>query len=253
MAKTKKQTFEENISIPLGYTLKEITTITDPFTAFDDILAGDKQFDYTCAELISNENKVKLTGYYAVCPNCGKVTPAYSHYMWGTKPTKRFTHHDAQLWLTEAMSLFECENKKIHLYPPISANDDFRCMHCGLEAPKSDKKVLVHILKAPHKITITYPLSNIGDIVRINWTPKTTTINEIPICETLTFNIKRGKTHLTLQTESGKIIAAQDISMCAAGYDLSSPLIDLIAQNVVIKNHLLSFLGGHLPILRAGA
>lgn len=237
MAKTKKQTYEE-ISIPLGYTLQENTTIVDIFTAFDDILAGNKQFKYTCAELIPNENKVKLTGHYTVCPNCGKSTPAYRHYMWEKMPNKRFTHHDAQLWLTETMSLFESENKKIDLYTPISENDDFRCMHCGLEAPKSDKKVLVHILKAPHKITITYPLSNIGDIVRINWTPKTTTINEFPICETITFNMKRGKTHLTLQTKSGKIIAAQDISMCAAGYDLSSPLIDLIAQNVVIKNKL---------------
>jgi hypothetical protein len=93
------------------------------------------------------------------------------------------------------MSLFETENKKIDLYKPISDKDTFKCMHCGAESKNNDKKVFISITKTPHKIIITYPISNIGDIVRISWTKQLLSIDEFPICESVTFNFKRGTTH----------------------------------------------------------
>lgn len=234
----------EMIAIPLGYKICEEVTFVDAFMAFNNILAGEKQFKYTDAEIISNENMVKLTEHFAVCPNCGQHTPAYKHYVYGFKPQKCFTRQDAQLWSTEVMSLFETENKKIDLYKPISDKDTFKCMHCSSESKSNDKKVFLSFIKEPHKITIIYPIRNIGDIVRINWTKKLLSIDEFPIYESVTFNFKRGTTHLALKTASGKLLVARDISRGVDDLNFSSPIINLLSKNVLVKRKLKKMFAG---------
>ena len=228
----------EMISVPLGHKICEHVTFVDAFKAFNGILAGKKQFKYTSAEIDSCEKTVKLTEHFVVCPDCGQHTPAYRHHIHEFKPKKRFTRQDAQTWSLAVLSLFELENKTIKLYNPISDKDAFRCMHCGAESKSSDKKVFISFIKTPGKITVTYPINTIGDVVRINWISPALAIDEFPLCESVIFDFGRGTTCLELRTASGELLADRDITTGVNDRNFNSPIVSLLARNVAVKRKL---------------
>lgn len=229
----------ETVSIPKGYKILKKVTSVDAFTAFNDILCSKKQFRYTCADVNSKENTVELTRHFVVCPICSQLTPAYRHFIHRFKPVRKFSRNEADIWSRETMSLFQCEDKtKINLYKPIVENDAFRCMHCGADSKASEQQLQVGLIEERHRLTVTYPINNIGDIVRINWTKKSLSIEELPLYESVTFNFRKGTTYLMLKTFTGTLLAARDITRGVEDLDFTSPVIDLLSDNVIVKRKL---------------
>ena len=241
----------EIILLPRGYKIHEEVTCVDDVTAFYDMLAGDKQFKCSCAEFDATHNIIKLTQHFVVCPHCAQRIPAYEHILNHVKPKKLFTRNDAYLWSSEVLSLFEAESKKLDLFRPITDKETIKCIYCGGESVCSDQKALVSFRQKAHKITVTYPLSSISEIVHVNWCNKLFQIDELPLSESVIFNLSRGTTYLTLKTASGKLLAIKDITYGVGGSDVTSPIISLLSQNVIIKRKLrklfVDYWGNNLP------
>ncbi len=229
----------EVVAVPRGCKICEEVTVVDVYTAFNTNLSGNNQFKYTSIEILKNEDVVKLTSHFVVCPHCGQQTPAYMHFIRGDyEPKKLFSKNDASLWLEEAMSFFETRNKVIPLYKPITESDTFKCMHCGAESKCNESKVLVTFTKTDEEVIVSYPLKSIGDIVHVNWNEEYLNINEFPLCEYITFNFNKGTTVLELKTLSGNTLMSRDITMGVDACDFESPLIDVLSKNVLIKRKL---------------
>ncbi len=232
-----KQTCEI-ISIPRGYKIHEEITCVDDVTAFYDVLAGDKQFKCSRAELDGAHNVIKLTQHVLVCPHCAQRIPAYEHILNHVKPKRLFTRNDAYLWSSEVLSLFETENKRLDLFKPITGEETIKCIYCGCESTCSDKMTFISFRQKGHKITVTCPLGSISEIIRVNWCNKLFQIDELPLAESVTFNLSRGTAYLALRTASGKQVAIRDITQGLGGSDITSPIISLLAQNVRVKRKL---------------
>lgn len=227
------------LTIPKGCRIQEETILVDFDTAFDDILDTEEQLRYTNFELLQNSDKIKFTKHFIVCSNCGQPTPAYTHFIEGSTATKKFSGASARTWSENAMSLFGIPEKKVPLYRPITESNNFTCMYCGSEPRYTNKEAFITISFYRDKLTITYPLTDIADILDVNWAMQTINVSNFPLSESVTFNFKRGSTYIQLKTFSKKTLAIMDISGGIADLKrFTSPLINLISDNIVIKSHL---------------
>lgn len=230
------------LTIFKGCRIYKKTILVNSHTACKNILGTEKQLKYTDVEIIEDEDVFKFTKHFVVCNNCNHQTPAYSHFIEGTQVNKCFSRESAYAWSESSMSLFNIGNKKAFLYKPISEKDHFKCMHCGSEPKFSDKKVFITFKTYRNKLTITYPLTDIGDIMEINWVGQVLSISEFPLSETVTFNFKKGTTYIALQTTSGKIAAIRDISNGVTDLtNFTSPLINILSDNITVKRKLCEY------------
>lgn len=228
----------EIISVSRGFKSYESVDFTDIVTAFDTILAGKQQYKYSYVEIMDG-GQVKMVQNLAVCPSCAQLLFAYKHYITGIKPKKRLTRDILRHLAVESTSLFEPECQKIELYEPIKTTEKMKCVHCGYESTFNDKKTLVTIRKRRSKVIVTYPLNDLSELFAVKWSTSMLSINEFPICEEVQFNFKKGTTCISMKTPSGKTLAALDFTN-GIPYDVvfSSPLINLIGENTVIKRKL---------------
>lgn len=230
------------VTVNKGYHIHEETIFIDFNTACNDIFSTDEQLSYTSVEMPENNDKLKFTRHFIICNNCGQRTPAYPHFINGSRVRKKFSGETARSWSEHAMSFFGFEDKSVPLYKPITETDHFKCMYCGAEPRYTDKKTTLTLKFHRNKLTITYPLTDIADILDVNWAIQTINISNFPLSESVTFNFKRGSTYIELKTASKKTLAITDISGGVADLKrFTSPLINMICDNITVKSHLYKY------------
>ena len=228
---------KEIVTINKGYKITEKTTMVDAVTAYK-ILSTSKQSKHTSAEYLMDSKQVRLTRHICICPYCNAHIPAYSHSFFEYQPKKKMSAKQAKSWCYELRPFFDIENDTFDFYKPIEETEGLSCPYCGGKASVSDFNDYIIFEYNKSVITVSCILNRIVDVINIDWAP-TIKMTSLPLTESVTFNVKKGKTFFTLSNEDGDVIAKRDVTNGLAVNKQASKLIGLINGNVHIKRKLL--------------
>ena len=227
---------KELITINRGYKVIEKETILDAVSAYK-ILSTNKQFKYTKAEYLMDLKQVKLTRHICICPNCNSYIPAYTHAFFEWQPRRKMSASQAKSWCYELRPFFDTENDTFDFYKPFESVEELSCPYCNRKSGFSSHKNNISIEYDKGIITVSCELKWILDVVNIDWAPSIK-MSELPLTESVIFNVKKGKTFFTLTNDAGDLIAIQDVTNGLPSSKQKSILIEFINNNVHIKKAL---------------
>jgi len=180
------------------------------------ILTTKKQRYYTTA--VRRNMDVDLIGNYLVCPHCGKEFVAntrYSncgyHWYFNNEGVSKNKIYD---WSTTQLSFFDDENcqKVLPLSSPINRPPSFKCPECKNVSNYSEGVKNVELLHKNKKITIKSEITNIGEVFGFKWIGEDSISITFPMYEVLTFNFRKGRIHIKLESDKGNVLSERDVT-----------------------------------------
>lgn len=227
----------KTLTINDGFRVLEETATFNAFYACDVLLSTDKCFKYTKAVFERSTNTVTMTRHKWVCPCCGYHMPAYPYFHGEKKPDKIMTRGKARQWCGDVRSLFEPERKRLALYEPMADFDDFHCPQCGEMSVNSNSTSEVKITQDKGRVKVSVMLRKLHEVIHLHWAPECD-VKDIPLEESVTFNIRKGKTYYELRKASGELICVRDITNVAYKDKKLSKLTNIINTNIYAKKEI---------------
>lgn len=227
----------KTLTINDGFRVLEQTHIMDAFYACDVILSTEKQFKYTKAVYERDKNTVELTRHIWVCPCCGYHMPAYPYFHGYEKPAKILTRSKAKEFCGQVKSLLDNEKKTLDLYEPLYEEGLLSCPQCREMSFNYDTTNKVTIKENKGKITVSYTLERVSEILDINWIPEWE-VPELPLQEVAVFNLKKGKTYFEIRKPDGELVCVRDVTNVGFTQKRLSKLTYILNTNIYAKKEL---------------
>lgn len=219
--------------IPDGYEVKENYLFTDIESAYK-ILSTRKQRKYTCASR-DGLNAI-LVSHQLVCPYCNYKVPAYERFI---KSSPYYWYYETPFskrviaeWCTTQLSFLE-DNQcgKLDLSKVYKPTGTQVCKKCGRESLPMTKKRRVSVCYNKNKLEISAEVLGVAELMAIPWkTGKCITL-ELPLFEKVTFNLKKGHTHISLSNAKGEAFSVIDITEYSEVWH-NGAVYKLLASNV---------------------
>ncbi len=227
----------KTLTINDGFRVLEETATYDAFYACDVLLSTEKQFKYTKAVFEKSTNTVTMTRHKWVCPCCGYHMPAYPYFHGEEKPAKIMTGRKAREWCGDVRSLLEDEHKSLDLYEPLDEFGVFHCPQCGEMTINLDSTSELKITEGKGRVKVSVKLKKLHEILHIHWGPEIN-VHELPLEESVTFNISKGKTYYELRKTNGELICVRDVTNVAFKDKSLSKLTSIINTNIYAKKEI---------------
>ncbi len=232
----------KTLKINDGFRVLEKTQTMDAFFACDVILSTEKQFKYTKLEFqkstnIESGNTVTLTRCIWQCPCCGYHMPAYPYFHGEEKPAKIMTRSKAREWCGDVRSFLEPEHKTLDLYEPLDEFCIFHCPQCNEMSVNLDGTNELIITQKKGRVRVSIMLKKLHEIFHLHWAPEVD-VHELPVEESVTFNIRKGKTYYELRKANGELICVRDITNVAYKDKSLSTLTSIINTNIYAKKEI---------------
>lgn len=227
------------ITINKGYQMVERTNVVDAYFAAKNILSTRKQYKFTEATYTRASDTVELTRHVWVCPHCGANMPAYIHFLDEYTPRKRMRRTEADKWCGDIRSLFENEDKTIHLYntfqPALLSN--LICTFCGEQSSYSLETEDIVLERDEETLKVSCMITSFLELIAIDWSDFET--EKIPLEESVVFDFKTGKVRLELSKPEGNIISSKDVTTGIPDIYKRSKLLRLINGNKFVRIELI--------------
>lgn len=223
-----------------GFAIEKREKTVNKDEAFE-ALTPARQKKSTCA-VIEND-QVVITKHAIVCPWCGKKTPAYHSHQ-----TTSYLLTD--VWLAQQTSILESIPKKLIFNRPIEAMSYFICPRCNMKSYPSKGFVDVMFSVNRKQIIISRKLE-MKEWFQIKWGAEKICITGFELYETITFNLKSGRTFVSLEDGQGQKIQVCDISNIQTNLYADDPIFELInlykPVNRELKNQFVKIFRSPLP------
>lgn len=227
----------KTLTINDGFRVLEESATYDAFYACDVLLSTEKEFKYTKAEFQKSTNTVTMTRHKWMCPCCGYHMPAYPYFHGEEKPAKIMTGRKAREWCGDVRSLLEDEHKSLDLYEPLDEFGVFHCPQCGEMSINLDSTSELKITEGKGRVRVSIMLKKLHEILHIHWAPEIN-VHELPLEESVTFNISKGKTYYELRKANGELVCVRDITNMAYKDKHLSTLTSIINTNIYAKKEI---------------
>ena len=227
----------KTLTINDGFRVLEESATYDAFYACEVLLSTEKQFKHTKAEFQKSTNTVTMTRHKWVCPCCGYHMPAYPYFQGEEKPDKIMTRQKAREWCGDVRSLLEDEHKTLDLYEPLDKLGVFHCPQCGEMSINLDETSELKITQEKGRVKVSIMLKKLHEILHIHWAPEVD-VYQLPLEESVTFNIRKGKTYYELRKANGELICVRDITNVSYKDKSLSALTNIINTNIYAKKEI---------------
>lgn len=219
--------------------------IPDGFIVQDKLLRMN--IDEAGALMLSKEKKrfisAKRSGATAYlkksvikCPYCGYEIPAACSIV------KR---ENIKKWSTRQLSLFgepDAELPIDTIYRNI--DNEIVCAKCRKRSHRSSKHKIIIVKNTKSTLFISQKINNIAEAPQLLWASLNISELPFPLCETLGFNILKGRVFIRLETTDSKVIATSDITE-RSDLQESSSLWPTINESIAVKREIKRFLLKH--------
>lgn len=243
------------MSIPVGYTVEK-RTLTMDIDAAVEILKTKKRRKYISAKRNGYDVFAELRTDVWKCPHCGfeRATTLLASeidkagaFLYSTRYVNKPVIEE---WGTRQTSIFRNvpEELQINFSPTIFGAQ--RCPGCHCISTPSMTNREVSIFQNRDKMAIRAEICSLEELLSMPWIAKGPITIQFPLFETVTFNFRRGKTHVELQSGNGSCFAKRDVT--ASPSDLEKSVVaNLIRDNVflsrTVKRTFLHIFDGRLP------
>lgn len=225
-------------NIPDGYKIEESRTNYD----IDDavaILSGRGGSHVTEAYKQEN-NRASLVKHRLVCPHCRAVLPAYArhlqdHFNIITPVPAKVSSRTIEAWGGAQSTLWDDAEETLTLNQVYTPREQYTCQHCSLTSMPARGTIPVTIARAHKKVMITCCTTDIGELFRIPWKAKRITAFAFPFYERVTFNLKTGRTFISLYDNKMNCLATRNIK---SPHDWrESKIYQLLSENTLIRRN----------------
>lgn len=200
-----------NLGLSDGYVIREKCETVDTEQACR-LMASRKQLRYTKAE--KSGDSVILTRHVLVCPYCGKVIPAYGHFLSHQKRHSKKSAQEIADWIWPQTTLFgTAEQSTISFFQPEQYDDAFHCPKCMLISYPASQTVFVSICSTEKSVCINRKINDISELMNIGWIPVIVLTTDFPLQETLTFDFQTGSSVLQLTDSCGNVLYNTDLTL----------------------------------------
>lgn len=227
----------KTLTINDGFRVLEESATYDAFYACDVLLSTEKQLKYTKAEFQKSTNTVTMTRHKWVCPCCGYHMPAYPFFHGEEKPDRIMTRKRAREWCGDVRSLLEDEHKTLELYEPLNRGGALHCPQCGEMSINLDSTSELEIIEGKGRVKVSVMLERLHEILHLHWATEID-VCELPLKESITFNIRKGKTYYELHKANGERVCVRDITNVAYKDKQLSTLTNIINTNIFAKKEI---------------
>ena len=225
-------------NIPDGYRIEESKTNYN----IDDavaILSGRGGNHVTEAHKLEN-NQASLVKHRLVCPHCRAVIPAYvrhlqDHFNIITPVPAKVSSRTIKAWGGAQSSLWDDAEESLILNQVYTPREQYTCTHCSLTSMPARGTIPVTIARAHKKVTITCCTTDIGELFRVPWKAKRITTLAFPFYERVTFNLKTGRTFISLHDNKMNRLATRNISSPQDWKE--SKIYQLLSENTLIRRN----------------
>lgn len=231
----------KSMRIPrFGFTIEGRQKTVGWDTAFE-VLTPARQKKSTLA--VFENDKVVITKHVIVCPWCRKETPAYHN-----DPIEPYQLMD--IWISKQKSVSERQPKTLMFNKPTEVMDRFICPRCNMGSCPSKGFIDVFFTIDRKAIKISRKLG-LKELFKIKWSDAKLCLPGFDLYETITFNLKNGRTFVSLEDGQGKKLQVHDISNTKTDLYSADPIFELInlyrPVNRELKKQFVKIFHGSLP------
>lgn len=228
---------QKKFNIPDGYRIEESRTRYDDVDGVVSFLSG-RGANRVTAAVKCEENQAILVKHRLVCPHCRAVLPAYARYLRGyfkvlTPVAKKVSNHAIDAWGGAQSSLWDDAEETLILNQVYIPHEQYTCPKCSLASIPARGSIPVTITNDRKKVTITCCTTDIGELFRVPWKAKHISSLAFPYHERVTFNLKTGRSYISLQDNNMNRLATRNIS--APGDWRGSKLYQLLSENTLVR------------------
>lgn len=236
-----RKVLQKAMRIPrFGFTIEEQQKTVSRDEAFE-ALTPVRQKKSTLA--VFENNLVVITKHAIACPLCGKKTPAYHNH-------QRKVYLPMDIWLAQQTSIAEMIPQTLVFNGSIETMNYFICHRCNMKSYPSKGFVDVFFTVDRRKIKISRKLE-IKEWFQIKWGADKICTTDFELYETITFNLKSGRTYISLEDSCGEKLQICDITNRNPNQYSDDPIFKLInlykPVNRELKNQFLKIFRGSLP------
>lgn len=220
--------FEKTLRIPkFGFTFERRERIIDLDRAKNVLTT---KFQQRCTYAVRERNSVRVACHVAVCPHCGKETPAYEKFLGtGDECCHSMPKREVAEWASGQLSLFRDWPRVLRFNHSATLPNVFVCSHCGRTAQQSNGYITAKISVNRKRITVSRWLES-SEIFRVFWFSGDINSATFPIWESVTFNFRNGHTFLSLESDSSGRLSCFDVTNQKISKPKSDPIWELILQ-----------------------
>lgn len=225
-------------NIPDGYRIEESQTnygIDDAVV----ILSGRGGKHVTEAHKLEN-NRARLVKHRLLCPHCRGVLPAYArhlqdHFNIITPIPAKISNRTIEAWGGAQSTLWDDAEETLTLNQVYTPREQYSCPYCSLTSMPARGTIPATIACVHKKVTITCCTTDIGELFRVPWKAKRITTLAFPFYERVTFNLKTGRTFISLHDNKMNRLATRNISSPQDWKE--SKIYQLLSENTLIRRN----------------
>lgn len=225
-------------NIPDGYRIEEFQANYN----IDDaavILSGRGGKHVTEAHKLEN-NRARLVKHRLVCPHCRAVLPAYAghlqdHFNIITPIPAKVSNRTIEAWGGAQSTLWDDAEESLILNQVYTPREQYSCPYCSLTSIPARGTIPVTIACAHKKVTITCCTTDIGELFRVPWKAKHIATLAFPFYERVTFNLKTGRTFISLHDNKMNRLATRNINSPQDWKE--SKIYQLLSKNTLIRRN----------------
>ncbi len=244
-----------DLHIPFGFRLDDEIEHMKVWKA-EKYLLSKRIRRYTKA--IRHGEDAELHARWLTCPHCASRfaanadSPLFNRSAVSGVFSARLTKAQISNWASLQMSIFdEAQMRELVIVPPIMSLSRFTCPKCENESFKSAATRHVQLSAAGRKIILKSEVSQLDELLSLNWSKISEIRISFPIYEVLTFDLGRGAVYIKMENAEGEILCRRDITeapeLLAGGASCK-----LLTQNKLVQRNILRLFremwGRELPV-----
>lgn len=194
------------LEIPDGYRVIKKERTVDIATA-GAWMSTKRQHRYTSARRQGDEAVV--TRHVVSCPHCGHEVPAYPRFLGKGVPAERVPRTVVEQWASDQMTLYDVVDRHLRFNRVVRPGAVYLCPRCGKSSRAGTRPTMLYIRGEEGRISLSVDRGGLRGLLEL---PDNGEDGELtlPIGETVTFDLDRGKVVLTAADANGREAAFYD-------------------------------------------
>lgn len=211
-------------------------------------MSTKRQHRYTSA--LRQGDKAVLTRHVVRCPHCGHEVPAYPRFLGKGVPAERVPRDRVEQWASAQLTFYEVVPALQLFNRTVRPGKTYSCPRCGKISRPCSHVTVLRIRGEKGRITLSADRGGLRGLLDI---PGGTEELKLPIRESVTFHLRRGRAVLTLTDGEGRVASVRDITMDGACWERSG-LREMLERSPLARRKLrrvFEDLSGPLPFARS--